>query len=489
MPRPDQVPRLAASGLRAYGQIGWEAQVTESKGAAERRYVADNRERLISDLSEWVTIPSIAGVAEHEADVTRSANWLATTLREVGFPTVDLWRSGGTAAVFARWHQAPGAPTVLVYSHHDVRAVKPENWEQTTPFAPLLRGNRLFGRGTSDAKGQALAHLWAVKAHLAATGRAHPAVNLTFLIEGEEEAGSPQLAELLSEHPSELQCDLIVFSDTLQWHPDHPAVCTSVRGMIGASLEVHGALRDVHSGAASGPAPNPIMELSRLLANLVDERGRVTLPGFYDRVPELSPQRRSELAALPFSESDWLQRSQTRSIIGEDGYTVLERLWERPAVEIISIIGGDPTGMPRATIPSVATADVSIRIVPGQDPDEVGDQLEAWLSERANDDFEYQLDVQRESAQPPYRTPADLPALAALERSVAAGYGTDAVGRMGNAGSGPMHLLAESLGAPVIFFGTGLIEDYWHDSDESVNLDVLAGGAASLAVLWEELAG
>lgn len=456
-------------------------------GGEERRYLAENRDRLVDELSEWVRIPSIAGVPKHEADVTRSANWLAGALREAGFPTVDVWPSEGGAAVFAQWHEAPGAPTVLVYSHHDVRAVKPENWEQTAPFVPVQRGGRLFGRGSSDAKGQALAHLWAVKAHLAATGSTRPAANLTFLVEGEEEAGSPHLSELLRQHQSELGCDLIVFSDTLQWHHDHPAVCTSVRGMIGARLEVHGPMRDVHSGAVSGPAPNPIIELSRLISELHDERGRITLPGFYDQVPNIPADRRAELAALPFSTADWLERSQTRSIIGEDGYTVLERLWERPAIEIISVIGGDPTGMPRATIPSMAAADVSIRIVSGQDLQVVGDQLEAWLADRADENFDYQLDVQRESAQPPYRTPAGLPALAALERSVSAGYDCDAVGRMGNAGSGPMHLLTSQLDAPIIFFGTGLIEDNWHDRDESVSIELLTGGAASIAILWSEL--
>ena len=460
-----------------------------NQGARERKYLDEHRNELVDQLSEWVSIPSVAGVPEHAQDVTRSAHWFAAALREAGFPRVELWPSDGGTAVFAQWHEAADAPTVLVYSHHDVRAVKPENWDQTAPFIPVQRDGRLFGRGSSDAKGQALAHLWGVKAHLEATGAAHPAVNLTFLVEGEEETGSPNLDKLLTEHQHDLECDLIVFSDTLQWHAEHPAVCTSVRGMIGATLEVRGPLRDVHSGAASGPAPNPIIELSRLLTELHDDRGRITLPGFYEAVPELTAERRAELAALPFTTEDWLQRSHTRSIIGEDGYTVLERLWERPAIEIISVIGGDPTGMSRATIPATAVADISIRIVPGQDPQVVGDQLEEWLASRADENFEYQLDVQRESAQPPYRTPDDLPALTAVERSMAAGYATDEVGRMGNAGSGPMDLLTTRLDAPIVFFGTSLIEDSWHDSDESVNIDMLVGGAATLAVLWSELSG
>lgn len=457
-------------------------------GTSERRFLAENRDRLVADLDEWVRIPSIAGAAEHEPDVVRSANWLAAAFRDTGFPTVELWPSGSTTAVFAQWHPQPGAPTVLVYSHHDVRNVKPEGWQHTAPFSPVLRDDRLFGRGTSDAKGQVLAHLWAVKAHLAATGRTSPTVNLTFLVDGEEEAGSPHLAGLLHENAEQLSCDLVVFSDTLQWHRDHPAICTSVRGMVGARLEVRGPVREVHSGAASGPAPNPIIELSRLLCELHDDRGRITIPGFYADVPEIPAARRAELAELPYTDADWLGRSQTRSIIGEDGHTVLERLWERPAVEVISIVGGDQNGMPRATIPSVATADLSIRIVDGQNPETVGEQLQAWLAEHADGKFEHHLEVQLDSAQPPYRTPPGLPATAILERAVAAGYSADRVGRMGNAGSGPMRLLTDATDAPIVFFGTGLIEDNWHTSDESVHLDMLVGGAASLAVFWTALA-
>src|SRR5690554_1110882 len=198
--------------------------MTDGFGVEERRYLAENRDSLVSDLAEWVRIPSVAGVEKHRADVTHSTHWLAAAFRAAGFPTVEVWPSGDTSAVYARWHAAPGAPTVLVYSHHDVRAVKPENWDETDPFTPVVRDGRVYGRGASDAKGQALAHLWAVKAHLAATGRTDPAVNLTFLVEGEEETGSPSLADLIRDHREDLDCELIVFSDTLQWHEDHPAV-------------------------------------------------------------------------------------------------------------------------------------------------------------------------------------------------------------------------------------------------------------------------
>ncbi|WP_159795501.1 M20/M25/M40 family metallo-hydrolase [Puerhibacterium puerhi] len=451
-------------------------------------YLQAHRERLLNRLSEWVRIPSVAGVPERHHHLLRSANWLSGALRDIGFPVTEVWPGDDGEAVYGAWCEAPGAPTVLVYSHHDVRAVKEDNWDQTSPFDPVARDGRLYGRGTSDAKGQVAAHLWGVRSHLATTRRTGPAVNLKLVVEGEEEAGSPGLARLLDEHREKLAADLVVFSDTLLWRTDHPAACTSVRGMLGARLEVYGPYTDIHSGAVSGAAPNPAVELARLIAQLHDDHGRITLPGFYDPVPELPQERRDALARLPFDEEDWLIRSHTRSVGGEEGYTVLERLWERPALEVIAMTAGDPVGVSRASIPSMASADLSIRTVAGQSVHDVADQLRAWVDERVGDRFGHELTVSMPTSQEAYRTP-EVPALDALTRAIARGFGVDVgdVGRMGNAGGGPADLLATAVDAPILFFGTGLVEDNWHDSDESVRIDVLLSGAATLAHLWAEL--
>jgi acetylornithine deacetylase/succinyl-diaminopimelate desuccinylase-like protein len=441
---------------------------------------------LIENLSEWVRIPSVAGVPERKHNLLRSANWLAGELRDVGFPTTEIWQGAEGPAVYAEWPAAPGAPTVLIYSHHDVRAVKEENWDQTSPFDPVLRDGRLYGRGSSDAKGQVLAHIWGIRAHLEATGRSAPAVNLKFLVEGEEEAGSPGLADILRDNRTRLEADGVIFSDTLLWRADHPAVCTSIRGMLGARLEVYGPFTDIHSGAVSGAAPNPAFELSNVLAQLHDQKGKITVPGFYDGVEEISARRRAELAALPFDPEDWLNRSHTRSIGGEEGYTVLERLWERPAVEVIALAAGDPVGVARAAVPSMASADLSIRTADGQKVSDVGDQLRRWVGETISDRYDYELSLDSETAQEFYRTP-DCPLLDALAISMAKGFGVREVGRMGNAGGGPADLISSALNVPVVFFGTGLMEDNWHDSDESVRIDLLKAGAATLAFLWEEL--
>jgi acetylornithine deacetylase/succinyl-diaminopimelate desuccinylase-like protein len=464
-------------------------------GAALHAFVRSGRGELESQLSEWVRVPGVLGVPEHAKDLTRSANWLAAAFRQVGFPAVEVLPTGESCAVYAEWCAAPGAPTVLVYSHHDVRAAKPENWDQTAPFEPVLRDGRLYGRGSSDAKGQVLAHLWGVRAHLdqqqagLTTGPGPvPAVNLKCIIEGEEEGGSPHLAQLLEEQAARFRADVVVFSDTLLWRADHPAVCMSLRGMLSVSLEVFGPERDVHSGAVSGNAPNPAFELGRLLALLHDEDGRINIPGFYDDADPLPEAVRQALAELPFTEEDWLKRSESGAITGEKGYTVLERLWLRPAVEVTSIIAGDPIGVSRAAVPAVASADLSFRTVPGQRVEKVAEQLQHWVQATIGDAFRHTLVPDLKTAQEPYRTP-EHPAVAALERALAVGFHASKVGRMGNAGGGPAELLSRALQAPVLFFGTGLVEDHWHDSDESANVEVLLNGAVTLACLWEELAG
>jgi acetylornithine deacetylase/succinyl-diaminopimelate desuccinylase-like protein len=450
-------------------------------------YLRSNQSRLVDELAAWVRIPSVAGLPEQAVEVVRSAHWLAGALRDIGFPVVEVWSEDEAPAVYAEWCAAPHAPTILIYSHHDVRVSEDEQWKETRPHAPVVRDGYVYGRGASDAKGQVIAHLWGIRAHLAATGRSAPEVNLKLLVEGEEETGSAHLAQLLQDNRDRLQADLVVFSDTLLWRADHPAVCTSMRGTINAHLEVYGPLRDVHSGAVSGPAPNPVHALAQLLADLHDDKGRVTLPGFYDDVVEPTDRRRAELAELPFSEEDWLSRSETRSIAGEVGYTVLEQLWTRPSIEAISMLAGDPVGLSKSAVPATATADLSIRTVPDQTVARVTDQLRRWVAERIDPHVEYQLTVTEATGQDPYQTPDDHPAAQALAEAMEDGFGTPA-GRMGNAGGGPAQWLARACGAPILFFGTGLPEDRWHDSDERASIDVLCNGAATLAHLWPRLA-
>jgi acetylornithine deacetylase/succinyl-diaminopimelate desuccinylase-like protein len=449
-------------------------------------FLRKNGDAILAQLSEWVRIPSIAAQPEHAIDVARSAHWLSGSLRELGVST-ELIDTGDTVAVFGHLGAAIAeAPTVLIYSHHDVRHAKPEEWVETSPFEPVLRDGRLYGRGASDAKGQMMAHLWGLRAHQLSRESGAPAVNLKFLIEGEEEMGSPHLADLLAEQGDRFACDVIVFSDTLQWKAGQPALVTSMRGMVSATLSISGPKRDVHSGAVSGVSPNPIHVLVDVLSHLHEEDGRIALPGFYDDVEEITEERAEELRDVAFDHDTWLEKTETRSIRGEEGYSGVERLWARPSLEVLSVLAGDPEGIARAVIPSQATAELNIRTVPRQRVSTVADQIRAYFSEVMPDGVEYSVQVAEESGQEPYVTP-DGEELKALERAATRSHGSQVSGRMGNAGGGPAELLGRMLTAPVLFVGTGLPEDHWHSSDESIDVDMLLRSAATIAHLWTEL--
>lgn len=439
----------------------------------------------IDSLAAWISIPSVAADPDRSQDVIRSAHWLAGEMRDIGL-TTEVLPTGEAAAVFGELRAAEDAPTVLVYSHHDVRNAKPEEWRETVPFTAVERDGRLYGRGSSDAKGQVIAHLAGLRAHLASRPDGSPAVTLKYLVEGEEEIGSPNLRELIESDPARFACDLIVFSDTIQWREDAPAPVTSMRGVITATLTVTGPRRDVHSGVASGVTVNPAHVVADVVSALHDDDGVIQLPGFYDHVDELTPERRADFAGLPAEEDEWMQRVETTAVVGEKGYTLPERLWARPSVEILSLLAGDPRGLERSVIPQTAEASFSIRVAPGQRVHTVADQLRAFVAAVVPTGVEYDLDVDGTIAQEPYTSP-DGPALSALERALERGYGLPLAGRMGNAGGGPADFLSGLLDAPVILLGTGLPEDHWHASDESVSLTMLRRGAATIAHLWEEL--
>jgi acetylornithine deacetylase/succinyl-diaminopimelate desuccinylase-like protein len=470
-------------GGRAMSSVSGQDMRAEARTIGE--FVRRHESEIIAQLSEWIRIPSVSSVPEHAADVRRSAHWLAGRLREIGFPVAEVWDTGGQPAVFAEWRARPPSPvTVLVYSHHDVRAVHNDTWEQCRPFDPQARNGLVFGRGASDAKGQLISHLWGLRSHLAATGRETPAVNLKFLVEGEEETGSAHLGELLDRHGERVAADLIVYTDTMLWRADAPAVCLGVRGSVGARLTVRGPHRDVHRGVVAGAAPNPCGELCRLLGGLHDADGRVAVPGFYDDVDPVPDAERAAIAALPYTERDWLERTHSRAISGEPEYPVLERVWTRPSLEVLTLTGGDPTGAARGSIPSMAVADLSAEIVPSQSVEKVSERLRRWVAERISPLVDYELTFAPLSIGG-YRTPEGHRAVEVLADCMTEAFGRPA-GLMRNGGTGPAALLARKV-APVLFFGTGLPEDLWHDSDERADLEVLRRGAVTLALFWSRL--
>jgi acetylornithine deacetylase/succinyl-diaminopimelate desuccinylase-like protein len=263
-------------------------------------------------------------------------------------------------------------------------------------------------------------------------------------------------------------------------------VCLGIRGMVKAELEISGPTTDIHAGAVSGVAPNPAVELVRVLGRLHTPDGKVAIPGFYDDVFEASEQERRELTTLTADESAWVARTGTRAVIGEAGRSLGERLYLRPAAEVESLLSGDPVGSERGVIPAGATASIQLSLVPDQDPAKASEQLQAWLADEVSNDFGWTLTIGEVQRQLPYSTPPDHPAVAVLIDAMTEAWDRPAA-TMRNAGTGPAALLAETIGAPVLFFGTGLPEDHWHGPDESVHVGVLLKGAATIALFWTRL--
>jgi acetylornithine deacetylase/succinyl-diaminopimelate desuccinylase-like protein len=461
----------------------------------ERDFVRDHVDDLHADLEAWVRIPSISADPAHAPDVADSAVWLADALRRTGFPTVEIWPTPGAPAVFAEWPSADdGAPVALVYGHHDVQPVDPPELWVHPPFEPTRvdgpDGPELHGRGASDDKGVLVVHLLGLRAHLAATGRDAPAVTVKMLIEGEEESGSPHFATLLEERKDRLACDVVVVSDTGMAAPDVPSAVTAMRGLADAEITLRGPAVDLHSGSFGGAVPNPLHALAELLAKLHDDRGRVTLPGFYDKVRPLGDRERELMSRVPFDEQAWLTGpAASRATYGEEGFSTLERTGARPTAEVNGMWGGYTGPGHKTIIPAEAHAKVTFRLVSDQAPADVGPQLRAWVE--ANVPAGIEADVHTPpGGVSPCASDLDSPAMEALVRAIGQAFDTepDDVLFTREGGSGPEADLVEVLGAPLLFLGAGLPTDRIHSPNERVLLPMLHRGAEAAAHLWRELA-
>jgi acetylornithine deacetylase/succinyl-diaminopimelate desuccinylase-like protein len=340
---------------------------------AQRHY-----EQHLEELISFLSIPSISALPQHEEDIQRAAQWLVSELQRLKMENVQVMPTGGHPVVYGEWLKAPGKPTVLVYGHYDVQPADPLDEWLSPPFAPEVRGDYLFARGASDMKGQIFAQLKAMEA-LCAQGD-YP-VNIKYLLEGEEEIGSPHLADFIDEHRELLACDIVVNCDSCILAPDKPAIIYAIRGLAYYELEVCGPQTDLHSGRYGGSIENPIHVLCRVLADMHAEDGHITLPGFYDKVRDLSPEDRAELGAVSFSDETWLKSCGSPAVCGEKGYTTVERLGARPSLDVNGIWGGFSEEGAKTVLPARASAKLSMRLVADQRSDEVLGQLQAYLME------------------------------------------------------------------------------------------------------------
>ncbi|MFD4140281.1 dipeptidase [Streptomyces sp. NPDC058572] len=461
--------------------------MSDTPDNAVRTYTEQHRAAFIDALTEWLRIPSVSAQPEHAADVRRSAEWLATALAGTGFPVTEIWPTPGAPAVFAEWlSDDPGAPTVLVYGHHDVQPAAREDGWHTDPFEPQIVDGRMYGRGAADDKGQVFLHTLGVRAHLAATGRTTPAVNLKLLIEGEEESGSPNFRALVEEHAERLAADAVIVSDTGMWSETTPTVCTGMRGLADCEITLYGPDQDIHSGSFGGAVPNPATVAARIVAALHDENEHVTVPGFYDGIAPLTDAERELLAELPFDEESWLRTAKSHGTLGESGYSTLERIWARPTAEVNGIGGGYQGPGGKTIVPSSAMVKLSFRLVAGQDPDKIERAITDWVALQIPAGIRHEIEFG--AATRPCLTPLDHPALKSVVRAMGRAFDGHKIRFTREGGSGPAADLQDVLAAPVLFLGISVPSDGWHAPDEKVELDLLLKGVEAAAHLWGDLA-
>ncbi|MDB4897640.1 MAG: peptidase, partial [Firmicutes bacterium] len=327
------------------------------------------RQRHLAELVEFLRIPSCSALPEHRQDIGAAAAWVAGQLTAAGIETVRVLETAGNPVVYGEWLAAAGKPTVLIYGHYDVQPPDPlDKWE-TPPFEPAFRENRIYARGVSDDKGPLFQAIKAIEALLLLDGRLP--LNVKFLFEGEEEVGSPNLRPFIEAHAKLLACDLVVSADGAMWRPNEPSLTVGSKGLTGLEIHVNTARTDLHSGRHGGGVPNALHVLAGIVAGLHDEHGRVAVAGFYENVRDLTPEEHQYFAGLPFDEEAYRQSLDLTALVGEAGYSTLERQWARPTLDVNGMWGGFQGAGSKTVIPCDAYAKITCRLVPNQTPDEI----------------------------------------------------------------------------------------------------------------------
>jgi acetylornithine deacetylase/succinyl-diaminopimelate desuccinylase-like protein len=447
-------------------------------------YVEAECDRIVQTLFDYLRIPSISSQPDHADDVRRSAEFTAQLLRDAGLEHVEVIETDGAPAVYGDWlHAGPDAPTAVVYGHHDVQPVDPLPAWTSPPFEPVIVDGECRARGAVDDKGQVLYEIEAVRGLLARDG-ALPC-NVKFLIEGEEEVGSPHFEALLERERERLQCDVVVVSDTGMWSLDTPSVCMGMRGLVAFDIHIRTGRIDLHSGSFGGAVPNPARLAAQLAASLHDAQNRVTIPGFYDDVRALLPAEKESFDLLPFDDEQWREMAGTVTLMGEEGYSTLERIWARPTCDVVGITVGYGGAGIKTIVPAEANVKVTFRLVADQQPAVIAKAFEQWV----RDTLPPWAEVATRSEGPgvaPALTAADHPAVAALRTAIGRVFGqAPLLTREG--GSGPEEALGRVLDAPVLYLGVGLPDDRFHAPNERMIMDMFWKGLLSAGELWHEL--
>jgi acetylornithine deacetylase/succinyl-diaminopimelate desuccinylase-like protein len=435
--------------------------------------------RYVGELTEFLSIPSISSDPAKGGAMKEAADWVAGQL---AFANGRVIATDGHPVVLGEWLDAEDAPTILVYGHYDVQPPGDEEEWTTPPFAPSVRGGRIYARGATDDKGPMLVPLKVAEAFLADSGTLP--LNVRFLIEGEEEIGSPSLARFLRDYRNELAADLVVSADGAMWRPSEPSIAIAAKGLLALDVVVTGPDTDLHSGRHGGAVQNPVHALARILAGLHDPDGAVAVPGFYDGVAPLARADRDALARVPFDEETYRVEVGVTALHGEPGFTTLERLWTRPTLEVNGVdAGGWFTVIPRR-----ARAHVTCRLVPGQEPAGVLDAITRHVDTILPPGVEAAVEAAA-GATPAYAIAADHPAIVAATTALRAVYPGSEPLLVRIGGTLPAASLFEDvLGLKTLFFSFSTSDERLHAPDEFFRLSRLHEGLRAWAELWRLLA-
>jgi acetylornithine deacetylase/succinyl-diaminopimelate desuccinylase-like protein len=442
------------------------------------------RDAALARLVELLRIPSISTQPELAGEVRRAAEWVAQRMRSAGLTGVRVDDTPGHPVVYGEWNGAPHAPTVLVYGHYDVQPVDPLDLWDSPPFEPTLRDGYLYARGSSDDKGQALVHLEAADAWLSATGKLP--VNLKVFIEGEEEVGSPNLDDWVRAHAGELVADVALISDTAIVAPDQPSITYGLRGLTYMELEVTGPNRDLHSGQYGGAVRNPANALCQIIAQLHDADGRVTIPGFYDRVRPIPDEERAALAAVPFDLGAFHDATGAAGGHGEAGYSLAERLGARPTLDVNGLLSGWTGPGAKTVLPAKAMAKVSMRLVPDQDPEHIAQLFTHHVQSIAPEGV--QVEVRSLHGGWPAVVDRDLPAMRAAADAYEAAFGRAPVYTREGGTIPVVALLEQELGVPSVLMGFGLPDDNLHAPNERFRVENFHRGIEAAIIFLEAFA-
>ncbi|MCP5064906.1 MAG: dipeptidase [Ignavibacteriae bacterium] len=447
-------------------------------------YIEKNNKNYIEELKDYLRIESISTAKEHKSDMQTCAKYVSGKLKDAGMKNIKIIKTKGHPLVYGEWMKAPGKPTVLIYGHYDVQPVDPLELWKTKPFEPVIKDGKIWARGANDNKGQNFVHIKSVEAYMKTKGELP--VNVKFLIEGEEEIGSPNLEIFLKENKKLLKCDAVLISDTSLYAEGIPTINYGLRGLAYLEVELTGPNVDLHSGSFGGSVANPINELAKLISKLQDKNGKITVPDFYKDVLPFTKKENDNIASLKFSDKKYAKELDVKELQGEKGFNTLQRLWGRPTLDCNGIYGGFTGEGAKTVLPSKATAKISMRLVPNQNPDKVAKQFAKYVKSLVPKSIKVKVTDMHGGS--PVVIPLDAPAIIAASKATSKAFGKKTVYTR-EGGSIPIVVdFVKQLKAPAILMGLGLDSDNIHSPNEHFSLKSFKLGVLSSAYFFEEFA-